>query len=282
MRCINNFFKNIDTRGTKYHECTCHGNPDIFQLTINDIESSVEGVYRLELKLPNSALESKNITVYVLNDINAIGKDELNFLRYKECDNIAKEALRITFERYLHQSGTDLATHLAGYQNHLISIKKLNPYQIEILYPSDGSLVSTRTFDVSILYTLLRNTTSIKKPKNNWNHEPPLESIDKADDVERIHLFRNLVAHCTNKKLSDDEFEEKWFDLSTAIDRLSKGKLRKPLCQLRNKRFEQQKVSKEKLYRRQNFTDPYTEIISKWQLQDKLFCKELRLVEKKV
>ncbi|XP_062612179.1 uncharacterized protein LOC134273967 [Saccostrea cucullata] len=133
--------------------------------------------------------------------------------------------------------------------------------------------------DLSILYKLLRNTTNMQAPKKKWNNVPSLESNEEGDHVERIHQYRNFISHNQSiKKLSDEDFEERWFDLTLAIDRLSQGTLRKRLCQLRNKKFEQRKVPK--VYGKQISKDQQIEIISKWQLQDNLFCGDIRSVEK--
>ncbi|XP_062612180.1 uncharacterized protein LOC134273969 [Saccostrea cucullata] len=285
MRCINNNFINIEAhKGSKYHEHSCSRNTNTFELMINDVNASDEGVYKIRINLSMGTVESKVLSLYILDDINVLGKEELNFLRYRECNTIAKEALQMTFDRYLDQSGTDFTTHLATHKSLLNSKNskaKLNPNQLKVLYPSDGSLVSKKNLDISLLYKLLRNTTNITKPSNNWNAKPSLDSIGEGDDVERIHLYRNSIAHKEeNLILSDIEFEQKWFDLTSAIDRLSKGTLRNQFCLLRNKKFQQGNITMERFYRKQHVLDTNRKCITEWTSQDILFCSELRSVEK--
>ncbi|XP_056003068.1 uncharacterized protein LOC125662070 isoform X2 [Ostrea edulis] len=114
-----------------------------------------------------------------------------------------------------------------------------------------------------------------------WNAEPKLDNTGEGDDIERIHLYRNFIAHTKLETLSDDDFESKWLDLTVAIDRLSRGALRESICQLRNKKFEQKEtVTREKYYNKEKHKGPKAEIVSKWQSHDKLFCNKIRFVQK--
>ncbi|XP_062600177.1 uncharacterized protein LOC134261795, partial [Saccostrea cucullata] len=246
-RFVNDNFSKLDTGSSKYDECFCQGLSNTGRLTINQIEPSDKGKYRVEVRQVHQQrnyVESNVVSLYVLEDVNAVCKEELNLLRYKECESMAKGALRFIFDRLIPPNC--LASHLSKYKDGLRNSWKCRNDQLQELFPKNG-LVSSKNFDISLLYKLLRNTTTVKAPVNGWNVEPNLENTGEGDDIERIHQHRNFLCHLKVNQLSEEEFESRWFDLTTAIDRLSKGTLRRNICFLRNKKFEQmEKVTNRK------------------------------------
>ena len=65
-------------------------------------------------------------------------------------------------------------------------------------------------FDISILYTLLRNNEGIQAPINNWDKDIDPKSENEGDDVERIRYYRNKLFHCSPLTKETDEYNEEW------------------------------------------------------------------------
>lgn len=69
-------------------------------------------------------------------------------------------------------------------------------------------------FDISLLYTLLRNYCSkIESPTNGWgkSNMPAQGEETEGDDIERIRIIRNnLTGHVSKLTISDNEFKKQW------------------------------------------------------------------------
>lgn len=78
-------------------------------------------------------------------------------------------------------------------------------------------------FDVTLLYTLIRNLCPSLTPTRGWGFEPNATDTKIGDDIERIRLFRNnFYAHASSTAISNDEFENLWIDLKSVIKRIAK------------------------------------------------------------
>ena len=67
-----------------------------------------------------------------------------------------------------------------------------------------------KDFDITLLYTLLRNVCqSITPPSQNWgvSNMPSQNEITVRDDIERIRLIRNKVyGHISEVAIPEIEF----------------------------------------------------------------------------
>lgn len=70
---------------------------------------------------------------------------------------------------------------------------KLNPAQKKLCYFPPPVLPDYSKFDVTLLYTLIRNLhpSSLRKPTRGWGSEPRNNDITIGDDIERLRLLRN-------------------------------------------------------------------------------------------
>lgn len=76
-------------------------------------------------------------------------------------------------------------------------------------------------FDVTLLYTLIRNLCPRSlTPTNGWANPPQATDTQLGDDIERIRQFRNNVAHVNSGELDDAEFEGIWSDLEDVVKRI--------------------------------------------------------------
>lgn len=77
------------------------------------------------------------------------------------------------------------------------------------------------SFDVTLLYTLIRNLCSLPCPAQGWGKEPKATDTQMSDDVERLRLFRNNYhAHATSAEISENEFKDIWSNLKLVINRI--------------------------------------------------------------
>lgn len=79
-------------------------------------------------------------------------------------------------------------------------------------------------FDVSLLYTLIRNlcsSCSSLKPTQGWGNDPQAADVNIGDDIERVRMFRNKYqAHNVKVEFTDSVFESIYSDIESAIKRM--------------------------------------------------------------
>lgn len=74
---------------------------------------------------------------------------------------------------------------------------------------------SFEEMDISFMYDIVRNALSLKAPKKGWGEKPGTDNtdIDIADDIERIHSYRNDICHSSSSELPTGDFNESALDL---------------------------------------------------------------------
>ncbi|OWF51661.1 uncharacterized protein LOC110448843 [Mizuhopecten yessoensis] len=95
------------------------------------------------------------------------------------------------------------------------------------LFPTDAKPCSN-VFDISLIYVLFRETRFtdddgssrplIRPPQLGWGIKPDSSDSSDAANIERLRLARNdLYGHKLKAAISDEEFEETWAELYTAV-----------------------------------------------------------------
>lgn len=98
---------------------------------------------------------------------------------------------------------------------------KLRPDQLKLCYFPPPLLPDYSKFDVTLLYTLIRNLCSALEPTRGWGNEPGPKDTKIGDDVERLRFFRNKnFAHVDSGTIPDDTFEDLWRSLKAVLSRL--------------------------------------------------------------
>ncbi|MES1923083.1 hypothetical protein MHBO_004621, partial [Bonamia ostreae] len=82
--------------------------------------------------------------------------------------------------------------------------------------------VYSKDFDISQMYLILRKTGVISNPTNGWNKRPLDQHTEASDDMERIHLNRNVLVHCPTRRIDTTEFNNVALDLSVVCIRFDK------------------------------------------------------------
>lgn len=98
---------------------------------------------------------------------------------------------------------------------------KLRPDQLKLCYFPPRLLPDYSKFDVTLLYTLIRNLCSGLKPTRGWGNDPDPKDTNIGDDVERLRLFRNNnFAHLNSATIPDETFDDLWRTLEAVLSRL--------------------------------------------------------------
>ncbi|KAK3609551.1 hypothetical protein CHS0354_019562 [Potamilus streckersoni] len=91
----------------------------------------------------------------------------------------------------------------------------LNSMQIRLVFPDPfGRKKGTvDQFDISLLYVLIRNISSVSAPMTGWGYDPQNQPKDSSlgASVERIRSYRNNISgHSPNGRLCRLEYDSYW------------------------------------------------------------------------
>ncbi|KAL3855875.1 hypothetical protein ACJMK2_015072 [Sinanodonta woodiana] len=98
----------------------------------------------------------------------------------------------------------------------------LNKDQRKIVFPDPmhQDVASIDQFDISLLYTLIRNITSVKPLSTVWGVTPQDTPRDQSlgANVERIHLYRNeICGHSVDGEISQQGFDDYWIKIDLVL-----------------------------------------------------------------
>lgn len=116
----------------------------------------------------------------------------------------------------------DLYKEINSPHSTLLSGKyKLNQSQLNLCFLQPSAKPDYSKFDVTLLYTLIRNLCPSLKPTKGWGTQPDDTDIKTGDDIERLRLFRNnYYAHADSAAISDTDFKDIWKKLKSIINRM--------------------------------------------------------------
>ncbi|KAL3859358.1 hypothetical protein ACJMK2_009583 [Sinanodonta woodiana] len=106
-------------------------------------------------------------------------------------------------------------------------INKLDKLDKEIktwllgISPPSTDIPNAEKFEVSSLYTLIRNLCSqVPAPSTKWGKTPSTGGTTLGDDIERIRLFRNtLYGHATQAKIETAVYNKVCKDIKDVVSR---------------------------------------------------------------
>lgn len=87
--------------------------------------------------------------------------------------------------------------------------KSLNAKQWTLIFSADTNQCAD--FDITLIYTLLRNSPVISPPNGGWGLQtlPGPANVDIGDDIERIRIIRNKVyGHLPNTKVTTAVYQQ--------------------------------------------------------------------------
>ena len=102
--------------------------------------------------------------------------------------------------------------YLFAQQNIVLSLKKgkfpLNQKQIDLVFPPNTTETDIETWDITILYTILRNVCKVP--------------MNELSEIDKLRMKRNaLYGHCAQASVSDVDFQTHWADVSAVINNLA-------------------------------------------------------------
>lgn len=127
------------------------------------------------------------------------------------CSDVLRTILKIYAPQNLL---TEVDRFLSQYPKHLDP--PINSYQRNLIKGGNYN-----TFDISLLYVLLRNICRIRAPKNGWGLKPHPQDTGLSANVEMIRMRRNTYyGHATDFSISNKNFEHIYQDLFLIVTRL--------------------------------------------------------------
>lgn len=75
-------------------------------------------------------------------------------------------------------------------------------------------------FDLTLLYTLIRNVSAIPQHSTNWGNDPKPGDRGVSANIERIRLIRNKYGHRSDTSLTDTAFNDECQNILTIIQEL--------------------------------------------------------------
>ena len=120
---------------------------------------------------------------------------------------------------YLHtfHSPTALQAVLTSNVGRLRTLNLLED-QRKKLFPSSGEPPNTETFDIILLHFLLRNFCNLTAPSpTGWHDMPAGSDTSPEANIVRIKCFRNELCHRNYTCISNDEFQDKWNQISSSL-----------------------------------------------------------------
>ena len=110
----------------------------------------------------------------------------------------------------------------------LINMRNLRQEQLDTLFPDPrGRYMGTLDqFDITLLYTLVRNISSVPPPVTGWGKGPMDNPRDTSlgAATERIRICRNCVSgHSMDGRLDDQSFEHYWKEICLVMDDIEKS-----------------------------------------------------------
>ena len=90
----------------------------------------------------------------------------------------------------------------------------------EMLFPASGDAPNADKFDITLMHLLIREFSNLPTPAKGW-HKLPDETDDSIQaNIARIKCFRNELSHRSSTAISESEFEEKWNQISSSLEKI--------------------------------------------------------------
>ncbi|XP_076116375.1 E3 ubiquitin-protein ligase DZIP3-like [Mytilus galloprovincialis] len=163
--------------------------------------------------------------------------EEENYIRMSLLlTGISPRAVRVLFDREfspqcLYPSLKKEYTKLNELKKlHIISLK-----QWDLLFPPSRGVPDSKTFDITLMITLLRNLTPMIPPMSGFDCLPPTTATTQGADLARIKFYRNRLAHLDDAKINHDFFITSWKDATDAIVRVGGHQFQMECDNLKNK-----------------------------------------------
>ena len=153
-------------------------------------------------------------------------KESTNYMRLCHLImTICTDVLRCVLDKYIPPSEFPDALR----QNTWILTQcPMSKQQKALLYPKGqpAKVISSKQFDISLMYILLRNIAAIKEHSRGWGKTPKEGDRSLSAFIEWIRLFKNdLNGHPVSCKVRDDDFKVIWSELRSIVHIIERSEL---------------------------------------------------------
>ena len=127
--------------------------------------------------------------------------------------------LRKIFDRY-HPPANLQANLNANYGtlNNLLRRRVLRQPQWYLLFPPGGATPKSNTFDMTLLFLLLKSICGLSPPPSGWHSKPSASDTSVEANLARITFFRNeLYGHVTTTSMDTPTFSALWQEISAVL-----------------------------------------------------------------
>lgn len=89
------------------------------------------------------------------------------------------------------------------------------------LHPARGTYVKCESFDITLMFKLLRGFSKLTAPRTGWDRLPDDMDLTLSADLVRIKFYRNKLSHDNeDMEVSDDEFKDVSNRIKNALVRM--------------------------------------------------------------
>ncbi|XP_076095628.1 E3 ubiquitin-protein ligase DZIP3-like [Mytilus galloprovincialis] len=170
-----------------------------------------------------------------------LSAEEENYVRMSLLlTGISPRAVRVLFNSEFHPSCLD-STLKKAYTK-LLDLKRknvINEAQWNLLFTRFPDRPDSKTFDVTLMITLLRNLATITPPVCGFDQLPTTTETKPGADLARIKYYRNYMAHLGDGKLDTTFFNTAWDDITGAINRLGGQQMKQECEHMKTKTLDQ-------------------------------------------
>ncbi|CAC5412652.1 unnamed protein product [Mytilus coruscus] len=167
--------------------------------------------------------------------------EEENYVRMSLLlTGISPRAARIFFDGEFAPACLDAS--IKKEYNKLLDLKKkhrINQSQWNLLFPRFPDFPDSKTFDLALMITLLRNLTQMNPPLAGFDRLPSAMETTPAADLARIKHYRNYLAHLDKGKIDTSFLNIAWTDITSAINRLGGQQMKQECDNLKTKPLDQ-------------------------------------------
>lgn len=151
--------------------------------------------------------------------LTTLSQKQLNFARFSiVCVDIIKLPLKDILNIFVKPQ--ELGKNIKACTSLITGEHRLYQDQMRKCCYNSYTVPDYSTFDVTLLYKLIRNLCPLLEPTNKWGNKPTVKDVRIGDDIERIRGLRNAYfAHTELAEISNDDFREIWNDAISIISR---------------------------------------------------------------
>ena len=178
-----------------------------------------------------------------------------------------RSALQNVFEA-IHPSNTLQVIFNTNYTTlqRLLTRRILTGKQWDLLFPPGGVLPDPSSFDITLLFVLLRNICGLRPPATGWDVKPPATDKSHEANLARIKWFRNEVyAHVTTTGIQAPLFTQYWVELSDTLVQL--GLDQSEIDRLKSAPLDE---------------DQYIGLLSKWKREEDDIKEQLEILKQQI